>query len=278
MMNNKRRKVVPGLPPRLNNGAPLPVPQPGKIRATMGLGGATQAQAHPKKMKPTDVVGIMTDITAKDSDLMRQARTDGLQASAARGLLSSSMAVGASQAEAYKAAVPLAQQQAEINASINEARKDRRFEGNQAQKDRRLQKGLQSKELKFNERMKRLDLDAVDRAKVADMLTQSQQTYEQALATIMANENLSAEDRETQVRKLESRYTARNNMIQDLYGVDISFGPTRGGGGGGGGSGGGGGGTGTGFSRLPENPKIGDLATLSDGRRVRWSGSMWQIV
>lgn len=52
-------------------------------------------------------------IMAEDSPLMRQARNQGMLSAASRGLGNSSIAAGAAQAEATKAAVPLAQQNAQ---------------------------------------------------------------------------------------------------------------------------------------------------------------------
>lgn len=53
-----------------------------------------------------------TEIMSESSPLMRQARNEGMLSAAKRGLGNSSIAAGASQAAATKAAVPLAQQNA----------------------------------------------------------------------------------------------------------------------------------------------------------------------
>ena len=57
-----------------------------------------------------DAAGQMNKITAEDSPMMRQARQEGMLASAKRGLGNSSIAAGAAQASATKAAAPLALQ------------------------------------------------------------------------------------------------------------------------------------------------------------------------
>lgn len=70
--------------------------------------GYTSAQGT---IKPTETsAGLLSSMTTKDTPYMKAARTNGLQASASRGLLNSSMAVGASEASAIKAAAPFALQ------------------------------------------------------------------------------------------------------------------------------------------------------------------------
>jgi hypothetical protein len=61
----------------------------------------------------------LTGLLSKDNPLMLQARTQGLQTAASRGLLSSSMAAGASTAAMVDRAAPLAQQNAAQNAAQN---------------------------------------------------------------------------------------------------------------------------------------------------------------
>ena len=81
---------------------------------------ATMGQAAPET-----AAGQMQMLLAKQSPWMKQAETQGLQQAAKRGLLSSSMAVGAVEAERIRAAAPLAEatarqyaQQAALNQDI----------------------------------------------------------------------------------------------------------------------------------------------------------------
>jgi hypothetical protein len=66
-----------------------------------------------------DVMNQLNRITAGDSPLMKQAQTEGLQQANRRGLLNSSMAVGAAQDSAYRAALPVASQNAQQAAAEN---------------------------------------------------------------------------------------------------------------------------------------------------------------
>ena len=61
----------------------------------------------------------LAKITTSDSPLMKQAASAGLATANRRGLLNSSVAVGASQAETIKAATPIAQADAAVNAQKN---------------------------------------------------------------------------------------------------------------------------------------------------------------
>lgn len=62
---------------------------------------------------PDDVEETLTKIMAKQSPLMKQARTQGLQSAQEKGLGQSTMGIQAAQAAAYQAAMPLASQQAQ---------------------------------------------------------------------------------------------------------------------------------------------------------------------
>jgi hypothetical protein len=65
------------------------------------------------------VTNRLTGLMSSDNPLMRQAQTAGLQQANRRGLLNSSIAVGAAQAEAYRTALPIAQQEAAQAAQYN---------------------------------------------------------------------------------------------------------------------------------------------------------------
>jgi len=63
------------------------------------------------------VQGQVNDIIAQDSPLMQKAETRAKQQMNARGLINSSMAVGAGQSALYDAALPIAQQDASTHAN-----------------------------------------------------------------------------------------------------------------------------------------------------------------
>jgi hypothetical protein len=62
------------------------------------------------------VAGQLASVVRKDSPLQQLARTEGLQQAQKRGLLNSSMAVGAAQDAITRSALPIAQADADVNA------------------------------------------------------------------------------------------------------------------------------------------------------------------
>lgn len=64
------------------------------------------------------VKGQLTSLLSQDSPFIQQAEMSGERKAAARGMLNASMAAGASRAEAYKAALPIAQQDAQTYAEF----------------------------------------------------------------------------------------------------------------------------------------------------------------
>ena len=81
-------------------------------------GGAPMATDNKQPGMDT-VQGQMTDLMSQDNNLMKQARTSALQGANKRGLLNSSMAVGASQDAMVRNAMPIAQQDAGALQDLN---------------------------------------------------------------------------------------------------------------------------------------------------------------
>jgi len=67
------------------------------------------------------VSGQLTSLLSQDNPYIQQARLAGKESAAQRGMLSSSMAAGAAEREAIKAALPIAQQDAQTYASAQQA-------------------------------------------------------------------------------------------------------------------------------------------------------------
>lgn len=101
------------------------ITQPAQPQATTGIAPtASPTPAPAPQMEDDGVASRATAITAEGSPIMRQARSDGLRAAASRGLMNSSIAVGASQDAAYRVAVPMASQEAAQAAGRNAQRLD----------------------------------------------------------------------------------------------------------------------------------------------------------
>jgi hypothetical protein len=74
--------------------------------------GTTSPWIGSQTQAPDTVAGNVATLAGKDSELNRMAKTEGLKAANSRGLLNSSMAVGAAQDAVLKNVLPIAQQDA----------------------------------------------------------------------------------------------------------------------------------------------------------------------
>lgn len=94
----------------------------------------------------TNPANIAADLMQSDSRLMRAAETKGLQNANKRGLLNTSMAVGAAQDETLKAVVPLASQEAQQRFQDNSAKQGFGFDSILSRQDyeQRLDEGSQA--------------------------------------------------------------------------------------------------------------------------------------
>jgi hypothetical protein len=207
---------------------------------------ATAATSPVYQNKETDVAKIAAGITGTDSLLMRQARTEGLKTANRRGLLSSSMAAGAAQGAVVAKAGELAQATAGYNAAENVATADRLSTEKRAaaqlasteklnantltaqqklqtqalaseSKEKKLDRGLQTELAKWN-------LDSSDKQNAASMLSTSETLFQQSLASINSNKDLSAAQRTAQIKALTAKNASFVTAIKSLYDVDISFG------------------------------------------------------
>ena len=93
----------------------------GGFSASPNAGDYTMADAATEE---TDPAKVAADIMSGDSKLMRAAETRGLQSANKRGLINSSIAVGAAQDEVLSEVVPLASQEAQQRFESNRARQD----------------------------------------------------------------------------------------------------------------------------------------------------------
>lgn len=130
--------------------------------------------------KTTDVAKLTADITGTDSQIMRQARTQGLKAANRQGLLSSSMAVSAAEDSAYAAATPMAQATAGYNSAENLKHLDidaaAGLQANEIASNEKMQlrdieskEGLAAAQRGLDLRMQRLSLNSSERQQLRDL-------------------------------------------------------------------------------------------------------------
>ncbi|MBB4287613.1 hypothetical protein [Roseospira goensis] len=115
--------------------APGGAPQPYGSGASSGGAALRVPLSSPPGYRVDDPMAHLNRMTAQDSDLMRAARTQGLQAANRRGLLNSSMAAEAVERAAYDAAIPLASQAAGQQFQKNRALQDYGFDSSLLSQD-----------------------------------------------------------------------------------------------------------------------------------------------
>ena len=149
----------------------------------------------------------VTALTSADSKMNQMARTEGLKSANSRGLLNSSLAVGAAQDAVIKNALPIASQDAAQDFARNQdarqfeysmvGQKDAQaFQRDQATLDRDLQIKVQTNALSAAEAAQIKDIASREGTAAADRAFQAtMQGQDRALQEKLAGWNLSSSDR-----------------------------------------------------------------------------------
>lgn len=202
--------------------------------------------AVPKRLafdQRDDILQQYQRATQGASPLMQQARTQGLQQANRRGLLNSSLAVGASEDAAHRVALPIAQQAASQGYGAIESSRQRTFQGSQADRDRALAREQQKRDIASRETMAAKDRAlsteqqkrqyafqgeqaGLDRGQAttnaqADFITRIESVYANQYQSIMQNENLNAKDRAAQIKSIQALRNQQLNYVNQMY--DASF-------------------------------------------------------
>lgn len=182
-----------------------------------------------------DVSKQVTGLMSQDSALMRQARTSGLTTANRRGLINSSIAVGASQDAALKYAVPIASQTAsQISTSNNTAAS---LTAQQKLNQANIDADAEKQKLSIASQEKIADLDrkaeadktastlaAQERATLADLITKSQDSYTSGITNTLQNADISSTTRNSAQADIANLYTKSMNVLQGLYGTTLNWG------------------------------------------------------
>lgn len=143
----------------------------------------------------TQVVGLL----GKDNPYMKQARTQGLQTANARGFLNSSIAAGASQDAAIKAALPIAQQNAQQISQNNQQQAD----------------------LGSKERIANLNVGAHDRQYLAAASADANKTYAAVMTELVKNNDLSSTNRNNYQTDAAARLQDQMSLFEQMYNVKL---------------------------------------------------------
>ncbi|MDO8534626.1 MAG: hypothetical protein Q7S17_07795 [Xanthobacteraceae bacterium] len=195
----------------------------------------------------------LTGLLNQDSPLMQQAKTTGLQQANKRGLLNSSMAIGAAQAESLRAALPIASQDAsQIGASNLSAQgfaqqraltgatsaelQERQLssaeriaaQGESAQTARQTA-GLSSTEritaadLDTRNRIANLNVASHDREIAMSAARAAENIYSDAIVRIQTQTDLPAAARDQYLTHFGALRDQWLNMVEAIYSVDLDW-------------------------------------------------------
>lgn len=151
------------------------------------------------KMEDAGVADRVAAITASNTRLMKQARTQGLTAAASRGLGNSSMGIEAAQTAAYNAALPIAQQEA---TQINQTNLQQMGANADWQKTQAALAGEQQKTL-------------------AGSITDLTGQRYNALAATLNNADIPAEARNSVIAAINAQQQQALDFLQNIYGVNF---------------------------------------------------------
>jgi hypothetical protein len=153
-----------------------------------------QPTGLPRPLVDESVVKQVTGLMSQDSPLMTQAKTAGLQQANQRGLLNSSMAIGSAQDSAYRAALPIASQEAAQRAQRNAQSIDIGSREGMQQKDIDAQRGMQERQFEFTGTQAGLDR-SLQLAMQGNQITAAQEAQ---IRDITSREGLAAAERALQ--------------------------------------------------------------------------------
>lgn len=184
--------------------------------------------------KSEDVAGEIGRVLDKGGPLMKQAQTTGLQMANRRGLLNSSMAVGAAQDEVLKVAVPIGSQQAQQNFQSNQ--QDRGFEQQRnlqsrdlntridiSNADRNTEREQRGLDRALQEKIASWNIDTDERKSASSMLTTMEQTFAAQYASIMGNTAMDAGTRERLIQNMQVERRNRINLVEQMYNIRLNW-------------------------------------------------------
>lgn len=197
-----------------------------------GWNAANGADTPMPSIAPAQVNDSMADkvakLTSEDSKLNQMARTEGLKASNARGLLNSSMAVGASQDAVLKNVLPIASQDAAQDFARNQDARSfeysmagqndaQAFQRDQANLDRALELQVQQNSISAAEALQIRDIASREGMAAADRaLTESMQGADRDLQKLISSWNLASSDRNAAAQFISNTQSLYNSAVQSI--------------------------------------------------------------
>lgn len=158
------------------------------------------------------VTNRVTGLLAQNSPLMQQAKTRAKQSANRRGLLNSSMAVGAGQQATLNAALPIASQEA------NQAHAK-----NLAAQGHAQTKEIQSADISSKEKIADMNVGAHDRQYASGFVAEVEKKYGAMFNEVLKNNNLSSAQRDKYYGHLATLRDSDMQLVEQLYGIDLDW-------------------------------------------------------
>lgn len=194
-------------------------------------------------LREQDVGTIAAEYASQNSGIMRQAAAKGMQTANRRGLLNSSIAAGASQAEVLERAVPMAmqtaQQNAQQNLSYQEFRQTRRVEHDRFnyqktlnQIDNRVkvqlaemgfdvQKELAEMDIGWQRDLAKMNIRADAKQNAGTNLSAIQSTANQSIQNILLDANMPAAEKIKAIEGIKQNANKQGRQIETLYNIEL---------------------------------------------------------
>lgn len=143
----------------------------------------------------------LNKLTATDSEFMRQATSSGERAANRRGLINSSIGIGAGISAAIGAAAPIASQEAQQAHS-----------GNMAAMQDKLSRDTTTAQIA-----------AQDRANYASQMVNAGGNYNSGIGQTLVNDKIPAATRSKVQADLAAQYRAQQQSLANIYGVKLTW-------------------------------------------------------
>mgnify|MGYP003636497965 CR=1 FL=1 len=186
--------------------------------------------------KPDDeaIAPRVAELTSQDSPLMRQARTSGMAMGNRRGLINSSMAVGAAEGAALGVATPIASQESQQKYGKNvqfmqNQQQDKTTSATLASEEKRTADSLAADRYRTDtsiasdERKTAASIAAQDRQTVAQQSGDLARTYTDGIGQTLVNDKIPATTRSAAQRDISGLYQASLQRLQTVYGVNLGW-------------------------------------------------------
>lgn len=162
-------------------------------------------------LEDDSVANRVAKITSGGSDMMKMARTQGMQAANRRGLGNSTMAIGAAEASALNAAVPIASQEASQVAQRNIAGLG------EAGTNNRLTRTIDA-----DAERARMTIAADAQKSMLSGVTDLTGNRFTAISNTLQNDKIPAATRAAVQSSIDGQYNQALDYIQNIYGASIS--------------------------------------------------------